>query len=57
MSQAQSQRIHALKQRHEALKKKISDARKSPSIDDVFITQLKKEKLVVKEQIESHAAG
>ena len=54
MSQTAKSRIDALRRRHEELKDKIATARKGPSVDDILIAQLKKEKLVVKEQL--HAA-
>lgn len=54
MSQTAKSRIDALRRRHEELKEKIANARKRPSVDDLLIAQLKKEKLVVKEQL--HAA-
>ncbi len=46
-------RIEALKAKHNILKMKIVDARKSLSVTDFYLNRLKKEKLAVKEQIEN----
>ena len=44
-------RIHALRQRHAALSQEVEDARKSLSTTDFYLNQLKKLKLLVKEEI------
>ncbi len=44
-------RIQALKEKHTALSMKIEDAQKSLSTTDYYLSQLKKQKLMVKEKI------
>jgi hypothetical protein len=41
-----------LERKHEALKKQIHEALMHPSIDDVEIVELKRRKLMVKDEIE-----
>ena len=41
-----------LERKHEALKKQIHEALMHPSIDDIEIVELKRRKLMVKDQIE-----
>jgi hypothetical protein len=40
-----------LERRHRALEEQISEARSHPSIDDLQIVELKRRKLLVKDQI------
>ena len=49
---SQVSRINALKEKHSLLSDQIKEARKSVSVSDFYLTQLKKEKLVLKEEIE-----
>ena len=49
---AQQSRIEALRQRHQILSSRIEEAYKSPSTTDFYLRQLKKQKLVLKEEIE-----
>ena len=41
-----------LERKHEALKKQLHDALAHPSIDDVEIVELKRRKLMVKDEIQ-----
>ena len=41
-----------LERKHEALKKQIHEALMHPSIDDIEIVELKRRKLMVKDEIE-----
>jgi hypothetical protein len=52
LSSSQNSRVEALRARHAALSERLEDARKSPSTNDFFLSQLKKEKLKLKEEIE-----
>lgn len=47
-----STHLDQLKQKHEALSKHIEDEQRRPGSDDLQITELKKEKLQIKEEIE-----
>jgi len=49
---AQKSRLEALRQRHSVLSTRIEEAHKSPSTTDFYLRQLKKQKLVLKEEIE-----
>jgi len=44
-------RIQNLKQKHEKLSSEVEQAYKSPASDELYISQLKKEKLRLKEEI------
>lgn len=44
-------RIQALKEKHIALSEEIEDAQKKLSTSDYYLSQLKKQKLMVKEKI------
>lgn len=44
--------LETLERKHGALEKEISDALLSPASDDLMISDLKRRKLVLKEQIE-----
>jgi hypothetical protein len=52
-------RIAELEQQHEALEKKIAEALKHKSTDDLGIVELKRQKLQIKDEIERlrHGAG
>ena len=43
--------IQNLKQKHEKLSSEVEQAYKSPALDELYISQLKKEKLRLKEEI------
>ncbi len=45
--------LKALKEKHADLGRQIEEARKSPSTTDFYLTQLKKQKLIIKEKIEN----
>lgn len=45
--------LKALKEKHADISRQIDEARKSPSTTDFYLTQLKKQKLIIKEKIES----
>lgn len=45
-------RVEALRQKHLAMKAKIDDARKCPSTTDDYMRNLKKQKLIIKEELE-----
>lgn len=49
---AQKSRLDALRNRHSILSNRIEEAQKSPSTTDFYLRQLKKQKLVLKEEIE-----
>lgn len=44
-------RIEALRKKHESLSCEIEDERKKPSSSDLYMTSLKKRKLIVKEEL------
>lgn len=45
-------RVEALREKHAAYKDKIREAQKCPSTTDFYLSQLKKQKLMIKEEIE-----
>lgn len=45
-------RLNALREKHQTYKKEIRKAQQSPSTTDYYLSQLKKQKLVIKEEIE-----
>ena len=49
---SQKSRLEALRNRHSLLSSRIEEAQKSPSTTDFFLRQLKKQKLMLKEEIE-----
>jgi len=49
---SQSSRIKALQERHAMLSSKVQEAQISPSTTDFYLNQLKKQKLLLKEEIE-----
>lgn len=52
LQSSQNSRLDALRSRHELLSRRVKDAQQSPGINDYFISELKKEKLRLKEEIE-----
>lgn len=48
-------RVEALKKKHQKLSQRIDEARKRISVSDFYVSDLKKQKLLVKEQIESES--
>ena len=48
--------IEELRKKHEMLEDKIEVEQRSPGSDDMSITQLKKEKLRIKDEIERYQA-
>lgn len=57
LSSSQHSRLEALRARHAVLSSRLEDAQKSPSTNDFFLRQIKKEKLMLKEQIEGLRSG
>lgn len=49
-------RLEALKARHAAIDAELQEYTKSPSASDLYLTQLKKQKLQIKEQLEGLAS-
>ncbi len=47
-----SMRVESLKAKHAAIEAELREHLKSPSASDVYLTQLKKKKLQLKEQLE-----
>lgn len=47
-----SSHLDQLRQKHEALKARIRDEEKRPGADHLDVTALKREKLLIKEEIE-----
>lgn len=45
-------RVEALRNKHELLKSRIAEIQSLPSTTDFYLRQLKKQKLMLKEQIE-----
>ena len=50
-------RINELKRKHAALSNAVDQAQKSPSIDTLQIAALKKEKLALKQEIQTLSGG
>lgn len=46
--------VQELKKKHQALSVEIEQAQRAPSTDDMHITELKKRKLRLKEEIAKH---
>ena len=46
-----SSHLEELRKKHATLKAEVEEARRSPGIDDISITELKKQKLRLKEEI------
>ena len=57
LNSSQDARLHALKSKHEALSTRVSEAQRSPGMPDDMIQLLKKQKLMIKEQIEGIRAS
>ncbi|NNF23869.1 MAG: DUF465 domain-containing protein [Rhodobacteraceae bacterium] len=47
-----SSHLQELQKKHQTLSTQVEEAQRSPGIDDIAITDLKKQKLRLKEQIE-----
>ncbi len=54
---AQESRLKALKTKHADLSGRVKEAQRSPSVPDDMISLLKKQKLMIKEQIEGISSG
>jgi len=54
---ASASRLQALKDKHTKLSSRVKKAQQSPSIPDDMIQLLKKQKLMIKEQIEGIRAS
>lgn len=52
LKSSQDARLNALKSKHETLSSKVHAAQRSPGVPDDMIQLLKKQKLMIKEQIE-----
>lgn len=46
-------RLQALRDKHVALSEKVNQAQKSLSVTDYYLNQLKKQKLLIKEELSS----
>ncbi len=46
-----SSHLQELRKKHQSLEDQVEEALKSPAIDDLMITSLKKQKLKIKEEI------
>ena len=46
-----SSHLQELQKKHHALESQVAEAQRSPGVDDLHITKLKKEKLRIKEEI------
>ncbi len=46
-----SSHLQELQKKHQSLSKAVEDAQRSPSTDDATITEMKKQKLKLKEEI------
>jgi len=53
LSPKQISRIEALRQKHSILSTEIENSYKKVSVSDFYITQLKKQKLLVKQELQS----
>lgn len=47
-----SSHLQELRKKHEHLSNEVEEAQRSPAVDDLTITALKKQKLKIKEEIE-----
>lgn len=47
-----SSHLQELRKKHQYLSQEVEAAQRSPAVDDLHITQLKKQKLKIKEEIE-----
>jgi hypothetical protein len=44
--------LHELRKKHETLSRKVEEEQRSPSADSVVLSEMKKRKLAIKQQIE-----
>lgn len=51
-----SSHLQELRRKHQSLSSAVEEAQRSPSFDDLQITELKKQKLQIKEEIERLSA-
>jgi len=49
---APEERVAALRAKHAMISARISDAQKSPATTDLYLRQMKKQKLLIKEELE-----
>lgn len=54
---SKASRLEALKARHSVLSMKLEEEQSRPSTNDFYLRQLKKQKLMLKEQIEGLRTG
>lgn len=54
---SQHSRLEALRDRHAALSVRVEQAQKRPATTDFFLRQLKKQKLILKEEMEGLRAS
>ena len=47
-----SSHVQELRKKHHSLEMQVEEAQKSPAVDDLTLTSLKKQKLKIKEEIE-----
>ena len=52
MNPSNQNRLEALKKKHATLKMRIANEQKNPANADFYLKQLKKQKLILKEEIE-----
>lgn len=57
LSSEQSKRLEALKTKHAAISERLNNAMKKPATADYYLTQLKKQKLILKDSIQKLMAG
>ncbi len=57
LSSSRTSRIEALRDKHAALSNQVQAAQNSPGTADFYLTQLKKQKLAIKEEIEAVRAA
>lgn len=46
-----SSHLHELKRKHQSLSEAVEEAQRAPGVDDLHISELKKQKLRLKEEI------
>ena len=51
-----SSHLQELRKKHATLENEVAEAQRSPAVDDLAITHLKKQKLRIKEEIERISA-
>jgi hypothetical protein len=57
MPMSLSSHLEELRKKHQVLSEQVEDAQRSPSFDDLHITELKKQKLRIKEEIQRLTAN